>query len=398
MVILPKLYDANGSTSKKWFVYYSVRNPKTDKMERFRIFSGLGKESTKVERYATAENLIAGYTEKLRAGWTPFDSRQSGVIYEDELEFEVVAQIYRKKRADNTTFHYYASTYISKVKNKLEPESLRNYKSVMRVFLTWTKKEGITENDISFYTQPIVAKFFQFLIDELERSKRTVKRYRNVLNGVFELAREEKKIMVNPLYDLPGTARVNDHTPRPIKEEDVKVFFREIKKDSQLYLAALIQMYCFIRPGNEMRNLKISDIDWARRTIRVDRGFSKVHKERKVTIPEFLADMMRNEFQLHHCKQDYFIFSSDGKPGPIRLGKNTLRKKFNKVRERLGMPDSYKFYSWKHTGGILAADLNVPLHEIQAQMGHSNIATTIEYLKNHGAYRNPNFSKMENRF
>ena len=36
IVILPKLNDAGGDLSKKWFVYYSVRDPRPDKMKRFR--------------------------------------------------------------------------------------------------------------------------------------------------------------------------------------------------------------------------------------------------------------------------------------------------------------------------------------------------------------------------
>ena len=32
IVILPKLNDAGGNLSKKWFVYYSIRDPRTDKM------------------------------------------------------------------------------------------------------------------------------------------------------------------------------------------------------------------------------------------------------------------------------------------------------------------------------------------------------------------------------
>lgn len=41
LVILPKLNDAGGDLSKKWFVYYSVRDPRTDKMERFKDHAGL---------------------------------------------------------------------------------------------------------------------------------------------------------------------------------------------------------------------------------------------------------------------------------------------------------------------------------------------------------------------
>ena len=30
----PKIYDAGGDLSKRWYVYYSVRNPETDRLER----------------------------------------------------------------------------------------------------------------------------------------------------------------------------------------------------------------------------------------------------------------------------------------------------------------------------------------------------------------------------
>ena len=30
----PKIYDAKGDLSKRWYVYFSFRNPNTDKLER----------------------------------------------------------------------------------------------------------------------------------------------------------------------------------------------------------------------------------------------------------------------------------------------------------------------------------------------------------------------------
>jgi integrase len=398
MVILPKLNDCGGDLSKKWFVYYSVRDPRTDKMERFKIFTGLFKEKTKSKRYEVAQEIINDFTEKLKAGWTPFDADKSGVIYEDELAYAAVAEVYQKKRAGNTTIHFYASKLISSVKNEIDAESLRNYKSVLRKFLSWAQGLGFDENDIMFFQREIMINFFNFLIEDLKRSARTVRRYNNFLHRMFQLAVEDKKIPINPVFDMPRTKRINDHTPRPIKDDDVAKFFLELKKHPQLYLAALLQMYCFIRPGNELRNLKINDIDWGRRTINVQREFSKVRKERRVSVPAFLVTILRDNYKLHECNRDFYIFSHNNEPGPTRLGKNNLRMKFNQVRTKLKMPDSYKFYSWKHTGGVMAVDLNIPLSDIQAQMGHESIATTLEYLKNHGAFRNNRFDQMTDKF
>ena len=87
IVILPKLNDAGGDLSKKWFVFYSVRDPRTDKMERFRVFEGLNiPDEAKRRKLAVAK--IAELTQKLKCGWTPFLDNEEA-IYEDQLNIRL---------------------------------------------------------------------------------------------------------------------------------------------------------------------------------------------------------------------------------------------------------------------------------------------------------------------
>ena len=65
IVILPKLNDAGGNLSKKWFVYYSVRDPRTDKMERFKDHVGLSHPDESVRR-ERADKIIQELTVKLK--------------------------------------------------------------------------------------------------------------------------------------------------------------------------------------------------------------------------------------------------------------------------------------------------------------------------------------------
>ena len=96
IVILPKLNDAGGNLSKKWFVYYSVRDPRTDKMERFKDHVGLSHPDESVRR-ERADKIIQELTVKLKKGWTPFlDDTEA--IYEDQLQYKHVADIYVPKR------------------------------------------------------------------------------------------------------------------------------------------------------------------------------------------------------------------------------------------------------------------------------------------------------------
>jgi hypothetical protein len=45
-IIMPHLNDNNGDLTKKWYVEYSIRNPKNGKMERIRIYDGIDQYST----------------------------------------------------------------------------------------------------------------------------------------------------------------------------------------------------------------------------------------------------------------------------------------------------------------------------------------------------------------
>lgn len=76
----------------------------------------------------------------------------------------------------------------------------------------------------------------------------------------------------------------------------------------------------------------------------------------------------------------------DGKiihePGKMHIGKNTMRLRFNKIRKRLNLPESYMLYSFKHTGNSAAVDAGISAYERMMQNGHTSIRTTEIYTKN----------------
>lgn len=46
------------------------------------------------------------------------------------------------------------------------------------------------------------------------------------------------------------------------------------------------------------------------------------------------------------------------------------------------MPETYKFYSWKHTGNSLALDNNISMYALRNQNGHSSVQITEIYTQN----------------
>lgn len=388
MIKLPVVYDAGGDLSKKWFIEFYVRNPRTGRMERQRISKGINKFHTLKERKAAAEEMRQHWTEKLRAGWSPFTDES--IIYDDNLQYQTFIKSYRVAKSRNGTFRFYASKYIDSIFNEVEETTISTYRSKLRLFDAWLEGEQMNDADISCITWNVMVKFFLFIIEERELSKVSVDNYRILLSAVFEFLRKERKLFPNPCIDLPGTKRINDSAAAPINEDDIPIFKKAIlKHDPQLWLAICFEYYCYMRPRKEIRFLKIGDINFGLGQIKIRFENAKT-KERFVNIPRPFLKLIRETYRLHTYPRHYFVIGKGGEPNPQGVSINNLSNRFVRIREKLNMPDEYKMYSWKHTGVIMASDAGVPDREIQDQAGHTTIVTTERYMRKKRASRMPN--------
>jgi integrase len=390
LIKLPVIFDAGGDVSKRWFVEYYVKNPKDGKFVRRKIYKGINKFHTLKERKKAAREICNSWTEKLKAGWTPF--KDESVIYDDNLQYQTYIKNYRRSVSQNGTLKYYCSKYLDHIKDNVEGSTISTYRSKLRLFDAWLEGEGIDHVDISAINQLIVARFMNFIISERKLSKVSVDNYRILIKSLFDFIREEKnrRHLANPCFKLPGTKRVNDSAAYPIHENDIPVFKASISVDDpQLWLAICFEYYCFLRPRKEVRFLKISDIDFGRSVINVREENSKT-VSRWVAIPNGFMKLMRDTYQLHMFPRDYYVIGKKGVPGPESVSINNLTNRFVRFRSKLKMPEIYKLYSWKHTGNIRADKSGIPRQEVQVQNGHTTIATTERYMRNRGVIDIPN--------
>lgn len=387
LVILPKINNGKRDLSRQWFIYYSVRNPASDKMQRFKVYGNLSAFTTVESRTKAAENLCQEYAEKLKTGWSPLID-DSMVIYNDQLEYDKITRIYGKKRADNKTIRYYGSKYLEHIMGNIDQEgTLPTYQSKIRIFCMWADSQGLGGNDVTTINNRNMVDFFKWLIDDQERSKKTISTYRQVLQSFFEWMVKQKIFISNPVHDLPNTTRINDQAPYPIQRADIPIFKEATKNDPQLWLAIQFQYYCALRPGHELRELKIKNINFSSGLVTVTRAQAKKRITRTVVIPDNFLEEIKSFYRLQEYDKEFFVFSRNGQPGEKLLGKNNLRFRYNKIREMLGMPVEYKFYGWKYTGGVEASLAGIPDKHIQMQFGHSSLATTERYLMRMRGYQ-----------
>lgn len=380
LIIMPKLNRCADDPSKQWFVYYSCRNPRTGKMVRFRHYEGFTGLPEK-EKLAHAQELITLYSDRLRSGWSPF-SDDSKVVYNDHIDYKTVSDLYGSRRKGNNTVRAWISKFLDTAKPGIRHTTFLTYRSKLRIFVLWLEKEHVADCDISTLDNKLISLFFIYLINIRKLSKVSILKYTELLTSAFEYFKKEKLILLNPIYDLPVCNRINDQAPRPIMRPDIEIFKKEIQKDPELWLAVMFEFYCALRPGHEIREMKIKDIDFTAGTIRVDRARAKNKIERIVTMPRQLLEQLRSFYKLHEYNRELFVFGKGGRPGPVPIGKNKLNYKFNKIRKKLNMPEEYKFYSWKHTGAIEADECNIPLKDISSHMGHNSLSATNFYFQN----------------
>lgn len=377
--ILPQLNDKGGSMNpkKKWYIFYSYYNPASGKKEPFRDSTGFGKLKTKKERYAFAEKKITELTLKLQGGWNPHLGKTK-VLYEDQLG-RVDELRLTEKFAQHNTFSHYASLYLEEKAKLSRPETIITYRSKLRKFREWLVASNINEQ-VDNLTPEVIYQFFDYLINTKMLSRESIKNYKQLLTIIFDLAIDGEALADNPVDPSIKGGHRKDYGAQPISAEDLNKLMIALKDDPQLYLASLLEFYCFMRPGKEIRLMKVEWINWGSGTIAVPADLSKNKKPKHLTIPNGLMDELRRQ-EIHLAVGDHYVLGKGKCPGPECWGKNHFSMKFARLRDKLKLPKGYKFYSFKHTGNSVAEAAGIPLSSIMQQNGHSSLDITSRYLR-----------------
>jgi integrase len=238
-------------------------------------------------------------------------------------------------------------------------------------------------------TQDAMAEFFVYLASEKNLDRPTCQKYFLHIRKVFQYAQKRGEVDRFPFDLVIFPFKKEDKSSQVISPEHMQVLLPAIKeKNPQLYLATMTQFYCFLRPGGELRLLKVKDIDFGSGMIQVPQEHAKNGHKRIVTIPNQLMELFKEQ-GIDKANSEYYVFGNKKVPGPKPWSVNMLRWHFNKFRDGLGLPKGYKFYSAKHSGAsTLHTVKDISLYELMLQLGHSRLSATEKYIKKHAGFKN----------
>ncbi len=124
---------------------------------------------------------------------------------------------------------------------------------------------------------------------------------------------------------------------------------------------------------NEVIHLRVTDIDSARMTIRVEQG--KGGKDRYTVLSAPLLDALRAHWKIHRPVE--WLFPARGGDRP--MDPTSLQRAYQTAKGRAGLVKPGGIHALRHACATPLLEAGVDLHTIQRLLGHTSIATTARY-------------------
>jgi site-specific recombinase XerD len=125
---------------------------------------------------------------------------------------------------------------------------------------------------------------------------------------------------------------------------------------------------------NEVCHLKLTDIDSARMTIRVEQG--KGAKDRYTLLSPRLLSELRRYWAVYRPQR--WLFTS--KDGAHPISDATVQKIFYAAKKRAAIAKDCGIHGLRHAFATHLLEAGVDIHTIQRLMGHGHIGSTLRYF------------------
>lgn len=258
-----------------------------------------------------------------------------------------------------------------------------SYTRTRDVFAQWLKDRGMADKSMKKITAQDIADFSVYLAG-LKYDKPTCEKFIMNLKVIFKYALKRGEIETLP-FDrdlLVFPKKGKDCSAALIPSHIVPQLLSDIKEnDPQLFLACMLEFYCGIRPGREVRLVKVRNFDLTEGILTIEAEQSKNGKTGRITMSEELIEICR-QYGIADADPDLYVFGKNKHLDSKPLSENMLRFRFNKFRDKHNLSPDVKLYSFKHLGAsYLVHSQTVDIEQLRQHLRHSNLSATQHYVK-----------------
>ena len=277
-----------------------------------------------------------------------------------------------KDKYEVNTFILDYIDYLKYEKN-LSSETIKKYKYNLIVFEKYMLNKNINLFDV---TQQDIMDFITNYFKDKGVSSKT--NSITSINNFYIYLVKDKRIDINPCENidrpkmkkrLPDVLTVNEVD----KLLDISLHTKEDYRDK----AILEVLYATGIRISELTNLKMQDVDFANKVVRV---FGKGSKERIVPINKYALKYLgmyldiRGSF-LKGKLTDYIFLNSKGEA----ISRESFGLELNKIVKKQGLNKKVTPHMLRHSFATHMLNQGADLRSIQELLGHSDISTTTIY-------------------
>ncbi|TCK67255.1 phage integrase family protein [Winogradskyella wandonensis] len=385
--------------SKDWYVYYSFRNPKTNKLKRQpNIKAGANRFKTKSERYRFLKVLQRNLSMLLQEGYSPYNDNKKIDELVDKKNKELTTKVVipSAKEENKTTIKEAFDLALELKKRVLAETSYPKFKSKVNRFRAWLIENDFKEtDDVRRIKKKTVVDYLNSVL--LVSSARNRNNTRTDINTLFKLLEDNEIIKENFITSISKlkTQPKRNKTYKPTVEKEILQHLKQNDKILLLFIRFI--NYNFLRPI-EICRLKIKDIDIKDAKIYL-KAKNKMVKVK--IIPEILIKELPDLSQLN---PESFLFTPEKIGGDWDTTESNKRdyftKRFKKIKDKFGLGVDYGLYSFRHTAITnLYRDFRKTMTPFEAKSklkeitGHSTMTALEAYLRNIDAELPEDYSK-----
>ena len=355
----PKIYTAHGDLTKRWYVYFSFRNPETGKLKRLTPFYGNANiYKTKEERLEALTSYRRSIIKLLKKGYNPFSDNKEihNSLKENKSESEKIKQIKNTKPLEaessektdketkmglNEAFDF-ALSYKERL---VSVTTIKSYRNRIEYFIKWLSKNHSKIKTIDEINKKIVLEFLNKILTKT--SARNRNNFRTELSSIMQVLEDNEIIESNFIKKISVLKSIPKRN-KTYKDETQEAIFEYLEKnDKVLLLFIKFISFNFLRPI-EVCRLKVKDIDVTNRTIQFKAKNSPLKTK---IIPEILWNALPD---LSKLNPNDLLFTMDKIGGTWDTELNNRRNFYSKrfktvVKKKFNLGEDYGLYSFKHT-------------------------------------------------
>lgn len=289
----------------------------------------------------------------------------------------------------------YMSAYLKKVEPNLQKNTTAGYRMMIegKIKRYFNARRELTVGNL---TAKDIEEFYNYL-SKLGDSGNTIIHYHAILHRAFKQAFREDRIDANP-FDKIDRPKKNKFTGGNYTEEELITLLNIIK--SEVIYPAVVLTGCLGLRRSEALGARWSRIDWESKTILLDTKIVEYKKNgktvyepveemknktsrRTLPLPDPVYEMLKEQkekqaeyrkmFKRSYSKKytDYVCTDQLG----VLLKPSYVTQHFSDLLKRHGLR-KIRFHDLRHTFASILINRDVPLLNVSAFLGHSDISTT----------------------